>query len=84
MSNQLFIDDFIISTYSDMLSDRNSWYVSGGVSKGLGHSRMVIGCDVSASTSSASSMRDNIVEDYSQQTVTVKPYFREVCASGFL
>ncbi len=76
MSNQLFIDDFIISTYSDMLSDRNSWYVSGGVSKGLGHSRMVIGCDVSASTSSASSMRDNIVEDYSQQTVTVKPYFR--------
>ncbi len=76
MSNQLFIEDFIVSTYADKLSDSNSWYIAGGVSKGLGHSRMVVGCDVSASTSSASSMRDNVVEDYSQQTLNVKPYFR--------
>lgn len=76
MSNQLFIDDFIVSTYADRLSGSNTWYVSGGVSKGLGHSRMVVGCDMSASTSSASSMRDYVVENYSQQTFGVKPYFR--------
>lgn len=76
MPNQLFIDDFIVSTYSDKLSGSNSWYFTGGVSKGLGHSRMVVGCEISASTSSASSMRDNVVEDYIQQSVSVKPYFK--------
>lgn len=76
MSNQLFIDDFIISTYSDRLSGNYFWSITGGVSKGLGHSRMVIGLDVNASTSSASSMRDNIVENYSQQTLSLKPYFK--------
>lgn len=76
MSNQLFVDDFIISTYTDRLSGNHFWSVSGGISKGLGHSRMVVGLDVNASTSSASSMRDNVVEDYSQQTMGLKPYFR--------
>lgn len=76
MSNQLFIDDFIISTYADRLSGAHFWSVAGGVSKGLGHSRMVVGLDVNVSTSSASSMRDSIVEDYNQQTLSVKPYFK--------
>ena len=76
MSNQLFIDDFIISTYADRLSGNHFWSITGGVSKGLGHSRMVVGLDVNASTSSASSMRDNIVEDYNQQTLSLKPYFK--------
>lgn len=76
MSNQLFIDDFIISTYADRLSGNHFWSINGGVSKGLGHSRMVVGLDVSASTGSASSMRDNILEDYSQQTLSLKPYFK--------
>lgn len=76
MSNQLFIDDFIISTYADRLSGNHFWSITGGVSKGLGHSRMVVGLDVNASTSSASSMRDNIVEDYSQHTLNLKPYFK--------
>lgn len=76
MSNQLFIDDFIVSTYADRLSGSHFWNVSGGISKGLGHSHMVIGVEINASTSSASSMRDNIVEDYSQQTISVKPYFK--------
>ncbi len=76
MSNQLFIDDFIVSTYMDRLSASHFWSIAGGVSKGLGHSRMVVGVDVNASASSASSMRDNLVEDYTQQTVSVKPYFK--------
>ncbi|MDE7024745.1 MAG: hypothetical protein K2O88_02560 [Paramuribaculum sp.] len=76
MSNQLFIDDFIVSTYAHRVSYSSSWYLSGGVSKGLGHSRMVVGCDVSALTSSAASMRDNIVQGYVQQTVSVEPYFK--------
>lgn len=75
MSNQLFIGDFVVSTYADRLADNSSWFLNGGVSKGLGHSRMVVGMDFDASNSSASAMRDNAVHDYTQQTVTVKPYF---------
>lgn len=76
MSNQRFIDDIIVSTYADRLNNSDSWYASGGFSKGLGHSRMVIGCDVDASVASASSMRDNEVMAYSQLTAGVKPYFK--------
>lgn len=76
MSNQLFIDDFIVSTYAQRLNNSNSWYVNGGFSKGLGHSRIVVGCDINASVASASSMRDYDVIPYRQMTAGVKPYFK--------
>ncbi|MDE6633000.1 MAG: hypothetical protein K2K23_08370 [Muribaculaceae bacterium] len=76
MSNQLFIDDFIVTTFADKLSFSNSWYLTGGISKGLGHSRMVVGCDVTGSMNSASSMRDNVAEEYNQLILSAKPYFK--------
>ncbi|MBD5323401.1 MAG: carboxypeptidase-like regulatory domain-containing protein [Bacteroides sp.] len=76
MSDQTFIGDFIVSTYTDRLNHSDSWIVNGGVSKGLGHSRMVVGCDADASTSSASSMRDGAMIAYRQTNAGVKPYFR--------
>lgn len=76
MSDQLFIGDFIVSTYADHLNNSDSWHAKGGFSKGLGHSRMVVGCDMDASVSSASSMRDNEVIPYRQVAAGVKPYFK--------
>lgn len=76
MSNQLFIGDFIVSTYADHLNNSDSWHANGGFSKGLGHSKMVVGCDMDASVSSASSMRDNKVVPYRQMSAGVKPYFK--------
>ncbi len=76
MSNQLFIGDFIVSTYSDRLNKSDAWYVKGGISKGLGHSKMVLGCDIDASVSSPSSMRDHEVIPYRQNAAGVKPYFK--------
>lgn len=76
MSNQLFVDDFIISTYTDRISDNDSWYFKGGFSKGLGHSKMVVGADANTSYASASSMRDNAVIPYRQTTAGIKPYFK--------
>lgn len=76
ISNQLFIGDFIVSTYADRLNKRDSWYVKGGFSKGLGHSRMVAGCEIDASTTSATSMRDNVAVPFRQMTAGVKPYFK--------
>ena len=76
MSNQLFIGDFIVSTYADRLNNSDSWYAKGGFSKGIGHSKMVVGCDIDAFISSASSMRDNTVIPYHQINASVKPYFK--------
>ena len=76
MSNQLFIGDFIVSTYTDRLNNSDLLYAKVGFSKGLGHSKMVVGCDVDASISSASSMRDNVVITYHQNNAGVKPYFK--------
>ena len=42
----------------------------------LDTSRIVVGCDVNASVSSASSMRDYDVIPYRQMTAGVKPYFK--------
>lgn len=76
MTDQIFIDDFIISTYSGCASENHTLAVNGGVSKGLGHSKMVIGADINGAISSASSMRDNTVIPYNQFSAGVKPYFR--------
>lgn len=76
MSEQLFIDDFIVSTYADIVSHTDMWSLNGGISKGLGHSRFVIGCDVSGSATEASSMRDNEVVPYRQLTAGVRPYLK--------
>ena len=76
MSDQLFIEDFIISTYTDKLSHNDTWHLKGGFSKGLGHSKMVIGVETDGSLTSASSMRDNAVIPYKQVRIGIKPYFK--------
>ncbi len=76
MSNQLFIGDFIVTTYAHRLFSDNSCYFNAGISKGLGHSKMVIGCDINQSISSTSSMRNDEVIPYRQFTLSAKPYFK--------
>lgn len=76
ISDQVFIDDFIVSTYSDGNSDMDSWHLNAGISKGLGHSRMVIGCEAEAYFTSASSMRNGNRIPYCQTGFDIKPYCR--------
>lgn len=76
IADQIFIDDLIISTYTGHASDNQTWALNGGISKGLGHSKMVIGADINASHSSASSMRDNAVIPYKQLSAGIKPFLR--------
>ena len=76
ISNQIFAGDFIVATFSKYLNNSETWFVKGGFSKGLGHSRMVVGCDIDASASSASSMRDNQIIPHRQLTAGIKPYFK--------
>lgn len=76
MSNQLFVGDFIVSTYADKISHANNYTLNGSFSKGLWHSRIVVGCDVAASMSEASSMRDNETLPYRQLSTEAKPFFK--------
>ena len=76
MSNQLFISDFIVSTYADKVSHADNYYLKGSFSKGLWHSRIVVGCDIATSLSDASSMRDNETLPYRQLSAEAKPFFK--------
>ncbi len=76
MSTQRFVDDLIISSYTDKLSLSDRWSIKGGLSKGLGHSKMVVGLEANTSLSSGASMRDDIEIPYRQISVGVKPYFK--------
>ena len=76
MMDQLFIDDFIISSYADRPYHSGTWYLKGALSKGLGHSKMVVGLEADAMSASTSSMRDNAVIPFRQTSVGIKPYFK--------
>lgn len=76
MSNQIFAGDMIITTYADRLNNQNVWTANAGVSKGLGHSRMVVGCDASGTMTAASSMREGETIPYRQTAATIAPYYR--------
>lgn len=75
-SNQLFVEDMIISTYADRVSDNNTWSFKSGFSKGFGHSKMIVGYDATASLATASSMRDNVDISYRQVYTEIKPYIK--------
>lgn len=80
MSNQLFIGDLIVSTYADRLNNSDSWCVKGGFSKGLGHSRIVVGCDLDVSASAASSMRDGDVIPFRWHSLPLGTLLRDTPA----
>lgn len=76
MANQIFAGDYIISTFADMKSPSDIFSLNSGTSKGLGHGRIVVGADFSASRASSSSMRDNARLSVRNLTLEAKPYFK--------
>ena len=76
INNQLFVGDYVVTTYADKVNGTDLWQLSGGVSKGLGHSRFVVGCEMNASRTTASSMRDGETVPYSMTSLSAKPYFK--------
>lgn len=76
INSQLFVGDYVVTTYADKANGNGLWQLSGGVSKGLGHSRFVIGCEINSSFTKASSMRDGATVPYSLTSLSAKPYFK--------
>lgn len=75
-SNQVFYDDLVVTTYASLPTGCNTFTTKGGVSKGLCHSRLVIGLDATYSYSASSAMRDNLNRDFRQNAVVVSPYLK--------
>lgn len=76
MTDQLFIDDFIVTTYRNIAAGTHSCMLKGGVSKGFAHGRLVGGIDAEWSRSEASSMRDGQRLPFRQDRLSVAPYFK--------
>ncbi|MDE6410531.1 MAG: carboxypeptidase-like regulatory domain-containing protein [Muribaculaceae bacterium] len=76
MSNQLFVEDLVISTYADKISDAKSGSIKSSISKGIGQSKMVAGCEVTGVITSVTSMRDYEPVPYRQTVASVSPYFK--------
>lgn len=76
MSDQRFAGDMVITTYVPIKADGSSWNLAGGVSKGFGHGRMVVGADIALSGASDRAMRDGSAVPCSQFVAEARPYFR--------
>lgn len=78
---QIFKGNMIITTFARQRSHTDMWSVSGGVSKGLMHSRIVTGLDFNASRSSSAYLHDGERYDFRQSTVQLTPYFKSSLTS---
>ena len=76
INSQLFVGDYIVTTYAGKVNGTELWQASGSLSKGLGRSRFVIGCEINSSFTKASSMRDGATVPYSLTSLSAKPYFK--------
>ena len=76
MTNQKFVNDFIITTYEHLSSGAHNVSAKGGISKGLCHSRLVLGMDASYSRLTAKTMRDDIIQGFRHQNISVSPYLK--------
>lgn len=76
ITNRLFTDNYIITTFADIYTDSHTATVTGGASKGFGHGKIVAGCELTASYTSAASMSDNAVVPYKQSYINFRPYFK--------
>lgn len=76
MSNQIFDGDFIYTTYRALRNGARNLSASGGISKGLCHSRLIPGIEASYSKVSSATMRDSEKLNFRQQVITLKPYLK--------
>ena len=64
MTNQLFMDNYILSTISPTRNDDHSLILNGSISKGLMSGRMTIGLDVGYIQMWDNAMRQNSISPY--------------------
>lgn len=74
--NRIFDGEMMVTTYDAYVSRGRRSELSAGVSKGLGHSRMVIGTEITASRSHLTALHQGVAASQRETGVTVAPYLR--------
>ena len=76
MFNQLFMDNYILSTISPTRNDDHSLILNGSISKGLMSGRMTIGLDARYIQMWDNAMRQNSISPYMLQVLNIQPYLK--------
>ena len=76
MINQLFMDNYILSTISPTRNDDHSLILNGSISKGLMSGRMTIGLDAGYIQMWNNAMRQNSISPYMLQVLNIQPYLK--------
>ena len=76
MTNQLFMDNYILSSISPTRNDDHNLILNGGISKGLMSGRMTIGLDAGYIQMWDKAMRQNSMSPYMLQALNIQPYLK--------
>ena len=76
MTNQLFMDNYILSTISPTRNDDHSLILNGSISKGLMSGRMTVGLDAGYIQMWDNAMRQNSMSPYMLQALNIQPYLK--------
>ena len=83
MTNQLFMEDYVLSTISPARNDGRNLILNGGISKGLMSGRITIGLDASYIHMWDNAMRQNIISPYRLQVLNIQPYMKGYFTNWF-
>ena len=76
MTNQLFMDNYILSSISPTRNDDHNLILNGSISKGLMYGRMTIGLDARYIQMWDNAMRQNSISPYMLQALNIQPYLK--------
>ena len=83
MTNQLFMDNYILSTILPTRNDDHNLILNGGISKGLMSGRMTVGLDAGYIQMWDNAMRQNSISPYMLQALNIQPYLKGHFANWF-
>ena len=83
MTNQLFMDNYILSTILPTRNDNHNLILNGGISKGLMSGRMTVGLDAGYIQMWDNAMRQNSMSPYMLQALNIQPYLKGHFANWF-
>ena len=83
MTNQLFMDNYILSTILPTRNDDHNLILNGGISKGLMSGRMTVGLDAGYIQMWDNAMRQNSMSPYMLQALNIQPYLKGHFANWF-
>lgn len=83
MQTQLFIDDYILYTFTPIDNDGKSFSVNGSISRGLMSGRITLGLDGGYGCVLATTLRQNLKSPYKQRVLSVQPNLKGYLTNWF-